>query len=383
MVSEREIIAALSLRNRAKFNKLTVAVCAVVLALTLSAGLWPFSFHAKNNVQWDAQGEGLHFRDPAMAVSSTGFQGLAGRGRSIELWIEPDADWEAGTILAFYIPNARPSLQLRQSGDDFVFTTARGLPGKASKTKNIFVDHVFHRNDSVLITLSSEANVLRFYINGNLKKSASGTEMLADDFRGTLIIGNAPYGNLSWRGKFRGIAFYDRPLGANEAAKNYAVWKQTRADMTEQEPATLYLFNQGTGDRIVNEGKSGSDLVVPATYKIPEPGFLVPFWREYTPTAAYAKDLAINVFGLVPLGFCFAALFSSNLGGRKAWSYVVALGFLVSLTIELFQAFMPTRFSGTTDLMTNTAGTALGAWCYLNSRTQSWLARRIFFSSKA
>jgi glycopeptide antibiotics resistance protein len=53
---------------------------------------------------------------------------------------------------------------------------------------------------------------------------------------------------------------------------------------------------------------------------------------------------------------------------KRVTAITVLVGFLVSLTIETLQAYLPTRDSDLTDVMTNTLGTWLGAMLY-----QAWL----------
>jgi VanZ family protein len=50
---------------------------------------------------------------------------------------------------------------------------------------------------------------------------------------------------------------------------------------------------------------------------------------------------------------------------KQAAIVAVFIGALVSLAIEYFQSWLPTRFSGLTDIATNTFGTALGAAIFL------------------
>ncbi len=359
---------------------LLAALCVLVLVTTLSAGLWPFSFHAENTVTWNPDRAGLFFGDHGMVISKGPFSGTATDGAggcSMEILLNPARASDAGTILSFYNPQASSWIQLRQSIDDLAFTRSLGPAYNHKNQRSMFVDHALQKGQWILVTLTSSGGVLSVYLNGVIRETAKNVDLRPGDFAGTLIVGTSPYGNSSWSGTVRGLALYDHALRSGEIARDYRAWQKNKDGLalSEATPFSLYRFDEGGGTILHNLGKSGSDLEIPADYFIMQPGFLVPFWREYHANWEYLQDLAINVFGLLPLGFCFSALFAWRMGVRRCLLFTTILGFCVSLTIEILQGYMAIRISGTTDLITNTSGTALGAWLYLNADVQGWFKR--------
>ena len=105
------------------------------------------------------------------------------------------------------------------------------------------------------------------------------------------------------------------------------------------------------------------NLYIPEKYVVLDRIFLEPFWTEFSMSRSYWSAVLKNIVGFVPFGFCFCACLSLRKIRRPALATVI-LGTLVSLTIEILQAYLPTRDSGMTDLVTNTLGTYTGviAW---------------------
>jgi glycopeptide antibiotics resistance protein len=88
---------------------------------------------------------------------------------------------------------------------------------------------------------------------------------------------------------------------------------------------------------------------------------LEPFWAEFSLTRCYRDAAVKKGIGFVPFGICFYAHLSAARPMKRALLLTVALGAATGFTIELSQGFIPTRDSGTTDLITNTLGTWIGA----------------------
>jgi len=345
------------------------AICIAVLIGILVAGLWPF--HAPSNqVSWLSNGEGLFFGDFGSIVSASAFRAKqlnAGAPCSLEIWLQARQVDSSGTILAFYWPeNLVVRFELRQSLADLAIGHTSLENSRQPRSSLLYVDDLFSRPESIFITISSGPAGTAVYADGTLVKKAENFRISGQDLTGQLIIGNTPATTHNWSGQVRGFAFYDRDLTAAEVSQHYASWAGTGGiDLVENEGAVArYLFNEGKGRVVHNQVDSATNLFIPEKFFVLREQFLVPPWDEFYPDWSYWKDIGINISGFIPLGFFFRAYFSEVRKLKHSAQVTIAMGFAVSLTIEVLQALLPTRNSGMTDLITNTSGTALGVVLY-------------------
>ena len=84
--------------------------------------------------------------------------------------------------------------------------------------------------------------------------------------------------------------------------------------------------------------------------------FLTAGWPRYTT----AFDIAINVAAYVPVGFLWVVALRSKLGWLSPLA-ALAIGSLLSLSMETLQNFLPSRVPSNLDLGCNVAGTLIGS----------------------
>jgi len=329
----------------------------------LVAGLWPFH-SPKNEVYWLENENGLRFGRHS-TILSTGTLERASSDRpstSLELWIAPALTWDTGALVAFYDPLTDRQLSLHQRYTDLVLQRETSDAHHQPDLVEMKVHNVF-RKKQALITVTTDGTETAVYIDGQLATRSLWFGLSADDLTGKLIVATTALQSHSWSGQVRGLAVYRSKLSPQQTAKHYVDWMQKRSpEITDEERAlAVYLFDEHAGRIIHNQLTSGTDLYIPERYLVVHQILLESAWQEFHKQRNYLKNVFINVAGFVPLGFFLHAYFSSIRRIRCAALATVMVGATVSLTIEVLQAYLPTRDSGTTDLITNTLGTCIGA----------------------
>jgi hypothetical protein len=346
--------------------KLLGLVCLVVLAVILMLGLWP-CYIPVNDVTWLQGRPGLRFGRNSTVISSRSIRmSRPGQepGASVEICLEPGRIWGDGTFLGFYAPERSFQLLLRQSLTDLEIQTRQKRPGGLATAK-LYAADVFRKARPLFVTVTSGPRGTMVYIDGVLVKAAAEFWLPAEDFAGRLLIGDSPGQTDSWAGYIFGLAVYHRELQQPQVARHYLTWTQKGFPDIARDAGyvALYQIDEHSGRIVHDKSGSGLDLFIPERYLVVDQILLEPFWQEFSMSRSYWSAVLKNVVGFIPVGCCFYAWFMACRVKRAAFATVI-LGTAISLTIEILQAYLPTRDSGTTDIFTNTLGTWVGVVSY-------------------
>jgi VanZ like family/Concanavalin A-like lectin/glucanases superfamily len=338
-------------------------ICLAVLCVVLTLGLWPFH-SPKNEVIWLGNHNGLRFGKWSTVISSSAFpmtSAESGAFGSIEVWLQPRRIWDSSTFLAFCTPGNPSHFSLRQSEADLELRVGTRDHPHSTSPARLYVVNAFRTSGPVFVTVTSGVQGTAVYTDGVLARMTPRLRLSTKGFTGRLVLGDSPGQPDNWSGQLLGLAIYRRELTAAQVQRHYETWTHgEKPEISEEElNIALYLFGERGGNVVHNQAKSRVDLYIPEKYVVLDKIFLEPFWKEFSLPRSYWGAVFKNIVGFIPFGLCFCACLSAHKVRRAAQATVI-LGSLVSLTIEVLQAYLPTRDSGTTDLFTNTIGTYIG-----------------------
>jgi len=350
--------------GRLHVSPLTITLaCLLTICATLVAGLWPFC-SPRNQAAWTQDGNGIRFDKHGTALSTGTLSIPDLPACSVEIWVRPSEVWKKGSILTFYNHQTDRQFTMEQDFTDLVLR-AGDARRDHYRQRQLLVEDVF-RKKQAFITVTSDGQNTSVYIDGRLAATGPKLRLSGKDLAGQMIVANAPLRDHSWPGEVKGLAVYASHLEPASIEEHYRSLTQKGEPLVNKSevPVAVYVFGEHGGNVIHNAVGSGSDLEIPKHFVVVRQLLFEPPVTEFYAEGSYLKNAAINVAGFIPLGFILAVYFIELRRMRRAGLVTVLVAASVSIAIEYFQWYLPTRYSGVTDIITNTLGAWFGVLLY-------------------
>ena len=263
--------------------------------------------------------------------------------------------------MGFYNPAGPRQLLIAQSGDRLLVTHDVAMQSGKTKSMEFHLSHVFHPGTIALVTLSSGPNGTAAYLDGKTAAFFPLLKFSRTELSGQIVLGTPPEIYEPWAGELRGLAVYSKELTFQDALRHYEQWTGPSGSGDGDGAIAHYAFAEAAGREIRSDVPSGPQLEIPTTFTVPHKPFLRSAKKEFKATWTYVKDVLVNIAGFVPLGLIACAYFSWTRSHWKAILISTIVCGTLSFVIEALQYVIPPRFSGSTDILTNTLGAAGGA----------------------
>lgn len=344
----------------------------VILFGILFFGLRPKDYNFLNRVTWITDQAGIHLRKygivytrPIIGKKETDFSDLNNFSIEIALnSVKPSANG-FNFIVVLHDGNDSNQLLLAQwrswiiimNGDDYAHKR---------KTNRIAVDTSPLPEGSLFLTITRGDNGTKVYCNGKfIHEDKNLTLAVPKGEKTRLIVGNSVYGKHSWEGDIFGLALYRTALNGKDIERHFERWSNEHDFWfaKNDKPLALYLFDEKDGKRVLDHAEGNHHLKIPYRMKILKRKILEPEWEKFEYESNYIQDCFFNLVGFIPLGFSISA---TLIRLRSKFKHHVVLKtvffcFLVSIFIEIVQAWIPSRSSSMSDLILNTCGAFIGS----------------------
>lgn len=348
---------------------LPILVLATVM-IVLFFGLRPKNWPVTNNIDWLSSKKALCFQNPAIAYVDD-VHLFANKDSSgdftIQMGVSPKRLQKHGFRPILMMHGGVDSHQLTiwhwgasvivMNGDDYDYSR---------KWPRITAPDALAPGESSFITVTASDLGTRLFINGVLVKEDKTWKLNIPDAgkKLRLILGNSVYGKHGWEGEIYGLALYAKAFTPERVKRQYDKWLRQKDfvfDSTD-DLLLLYSFNDFEGHLVPDQTGRNQPLQLPLRPVVLKRTFLSSPYHNFNPNKFFFVDAILNLVGFIPLGaviYCWLQK-TQSLPKRYEVPVIVGFCFFLSLSIEIFQVWIPDRASSLLDLALNTLGAWLG-----------------------
>jgi hypothetical protein len=349
---------------------------AFILLGILYFGLNPKGFYLSNNVEWIPNQSGIRFGKYGIGHTNFSFKSYESHSRtlsslSFEIALKPDGIDNGGFkfLLVLHAGEDSKQLLIGQWRSSIIVMNGDDYDGSQG-VKRIGVREALLPQKIRFITITSGEEGTKVYLDGQLAKAKKDLLLKVPNgiAKTKLVVGNSIYGRHSWTGDIYGLALYGYALTAKDAELHFKQWSRERdfSFAMEDAPKVLYIFDEKAGERAFDQAGGNHHLEIPLKMKILKRQILVAPWYRVKLNKSFIQDIILNIIGFIPFGFFLSAIFLS-IGGfveKHSCLTTILLCLVISLFIEIAQAWMPSRSSQMLDVILNTLGAFLGVMFY-------------------
>jgi VanZ family protein len=371
-------------------------LCILMVVGLLFVGLWPFDPSPKNRAYWVPNEEGLHFdgqnRRWKLSVGGIAYtpsplrssetSSLEKESFTIEIVLKPAVEVNSGVphILAFIDGSGKEAFYMGQWRESLIVRWSTCDQSGKRWMKEIGVRDALIKDKTQSLTLVSKGTTCSVYVNGELAKSFQDVALIGEkeSIRGhSVTLGNSKEVKSPWTGSVLALKVYERALSETEiAADRHTVTESARQGGL----IASFALDKTHSTSVPDLSGNNNTLSVPERVAMMNSILAWPDWRNQK-NSSPAGDIVVNILGFVPLGFLFA-FWRAQANGSGRWrSFLLAvvIGALISLVIEVTQAFIPVRDSSMVDVICNAGGAVLGAglWVLVSRWLGGWEASRL------
>jgi hypothetical protein len=349
-----------------------------VTAGLLFVGLWPFDPCPRNRAYWIPGEEGLYFDGQhrrfklsvgGIAYTPSPLSALKpapseSGSFTIDMDLKPAREWTRGVphILAFIDRSGNEAFYLGQWKQSLIVRWFTYDQTGRRRVKEIGARDALIKGKMQRLTLVWSRTICSIYVNGELVNNFQDISLLGEkeSIRGySVVLGNSRSVKGPWTGSVLALKVYERALNETEIAQDLSVPAKSAS---HESLIAAFELDKNHSTSVPDLSGNQNTLSVPERVTLTNAILAWPNWgiqKDSRPS----KDIVVNILGFVPLGFLFA-LWRGQVNGSRRWRSLllaVLVGALISLVIEVTQAFIPARDSSMVDVICNTGGTVLGA----------------------